>query len=72
MTLAEWMERNERNAAWLARKLTVSHPTARRLIAGKTIPRPALMRQIVDLTDGSVGPNDFYAASEDQAEGAAA
>ena len=54
MELTDWLERNERSAAWLARRLDVSRETVSAWLAGKYSPSVARAQQIEEITEGAV------------------
>lgn len=54
MRLGEWLETNERSAAWLARQLEVSRETVSAWIAGEFSPSAARAAQIEEITGGAV------------------
>lgn len=46
--------------AELGRAIGVGQAAVNRYIRGERIPRPDVMRRIVETTNGAVGPADFY------------
>jgi len=65
MTLDEFRRERGWSIAELARELALHDArSAQRYLAGQRIPRPEVMRRIVSLTQGKVGPADFYAGAE--------
>lgn len=61
MNLKTFRERQGLTLAEMAERLGVGHPrTVHRYESGR-IPRPDVMRRIVEVTRGQVGPADFYA-----------
>ena len=54
MELTEWLERNERSAAWLARRLEVSRETVSAWLAGEYSPSAVRAQQIEEITEGAV------------------
>lgn len=60
MTVNEWLKKENKKVAWLARRLEVRHCVARRWAAGEAVPSPKYMPKVVEVTNGEVQPNDFY------------
>ena len=60
MTLLAYLQTHGLTHAAFAEKIGVGVETARRYALGLRHPRPAIMRRIVDATDGAVQPSDFY------------
>lgn len=60
MNLREFLKARSMSEADLGRALGVGQATVNRYIRGERIPRPEVMRRIVEVTDGQVGPADFY------------
>jgi transcriptional regulator with XRE-family HTH domain len=60
MKLSEFMSARELSEAQLGRLLGVGQATVNRYARGERIPRPDVMRRIVEVTEGQVGPADFY------------
>lgn len=54
MQLIEWLEQNERSAAWLARRLEVSRETVSAWLSGEYSPSAARAQQIEEITEGAV------------------
>lgn len=54
MRLGEWLETNERSAAWLARQLEVSRETVSAWIAGDFSPSVERAVKIEEITGGAV------------------
>lgn len=48
------------DAAELGDRLGVGREAVRKWLRGERIPRPEVMRRIVEVTEGKVGPADFY------------
>lgn len=59
MKLKTYLEREDLWGWEFAKMAGTTSATISR-IANGAIPRPDLMRRIVELTKGEVGPNDFY------------
>lgn len=70
MTLAEFMKANSLTDVLLAEQLNCSAGAVRKWLYGERIPRAEQMRKIVELTAGSVTPNDFLIASPPEGEAA--
>ncbi len=60
MKLRDFMSVRELSEAQLGRLLGIGQATVNRYVRGERIPRPDLMRRIVEVTEGQVGPADFY------------
>lgn len=60
ITLQEYLEKNEKRTADLARAIDVKHCVARRWVRGEAIPTKETMQKIYEWTAGEVEPNDFY------------
>ena len=66
MTLTEYLEQQELDAARFAERIGVSGEAVRRYARGERFPRKAIMRRIVEATGAPVGPQDFL-DQEDEA-----
>ena len=60
MTLKDFLVSTKTPAAHLAKVLGISVISVHRYITGGRMPTKAIMRRIVDATNGAVQPNDFY------------
>jgi len=60
MKLDDWRMTRNLSLGALAETLGVSRMTLWRYCAGQSIPRPEIMAAIQRLTEGRVGPADFY------------
>ncbi len=60
MKLRDFMMAREMSEAQFGRLLGIGQATINRYARGERIPRPEVMRRIVEVTDGMVGPADFY------------
>ena len=60
MKLRDFLADRNLSEAELGRLLGVGQATVNRYIRGERIPRPEVMRRIVEVTEGKVGPADFY------------
>lgn len=60
MKLRDFMMAREMSEAQFGRLLGIGQATVNRYARGQRIPRPEVMRRIVEVTDGRVGPADFY------------
>ena len=67
MKLSEWMEREKVSVEDLARRLGRTPMQVWRYRAGKSMPRPAVMRRIIEITGGAVTANDFFHGSANRA-----
>lgn len=59
MTLKEWLERNGRQHAWLARTLGVTQQTVYNYVHGRSTPRPRTRMLIEILSGGDVTESDW-------------
>ena len=64
MTLTEYLEQQELDAARFAERIGVSGEAVRRYARGERTPRPAIMRRITETTGGAVTANDFLYREE--------
>lgn len=64
MKLKDWLNKESKTVADMARDLKVEHPVARAWVVGQKIPRPETMAKIVAYTKGEVTANDFYGIEE--------
>jgi transcriptional regulator with XRE-family HTH domain len=60
MKLADYLTTTSTSHAAFASRIGVSQATVSRYAAGNRIPGPSQMARIVEATDGTVLPNDFY------------
>ena len=60
MTLKDFLVSTKTPAAQLAKVLGISVISVHRYITGVRMPTKAILRRIVDATNGAVQPNDFY------------
>lgn len=60
MTLKEWLDKQGKSSAELARDLNYSHPQVWRVVTGRMQPGVKLAKKIVDITGGLVSLNDLY------------
>lgn len=60
MKLADWLKEREMSQAAFARKAGVSQGAIARFVLGMRTPNKAMMRKILDATEGRVTPNDFH------------
>ena len=65
MTLKAYLSEKGLTYAAFALRIGVTTTAAWRYAAGVRVPRPAVMRRIVEATDGEVGPADFYTQGAD-------
>lgn len=59
MTLADYLEANGISVREMAAKLGVGRQSVYQYLWGQRFPRPAILRRIIEVTDGAVGPVDF-------------
>ncbi len=68
MTLTQYLSQQDLTHEAFAALIGVNPSTAWRYANGKRMPCRAAMRRIVEVTNGAVGPADFYGQpSEDEA-----
>jgi transcriptional regulator with XRE-family HTH domain len=61
MTLDEFRKAKDWTVRELAKRLGLHDArSAQRYMSGERMPRPDVMRRIVEVTKGKVGPADFY------------
>lgn len=60
MTLKEWLKKENKTIADLAKDLGFTHTAVRYWVVGLRCPRVCQMQKIVEYTKGEVQPNDFY------------
>lgn len=65
MTLDRWIKLNGLSPGDVADAIGVTRMALWRYREQTRVPRPAIMRRIVDLTQGAVRPEDFYHTEED-------
>lgn len=66
MKLSEYLEKNHKRPADLARALGVVHCMARRWCNGEAKPASRYMQAIFAYTGGEVTPNDFFNIDENK------
>ena len=59
MTLAEYLQQHDLTATSFAEQIGVATGSVSRYASGHRHPRPTIMRRIVQVTGGAVGPQDF-------------
>ena len=60
MKFAEYIQKENKTIAGVARDLGLTHCVVRVWVAGEKIPSKENMQKIVAYTKGAVTPNDFY------------
>lgn len=65
MTLTEWLKKEHKRVADMARDMKLSHPVVLRWSNGSRIPTKENMQKIIAYTNGEVQPNDFYEVSDE-------
>ena len=60
MQLTQWLEKENKRVADMARDLDIAHPVVLRWSNGSRIPTKENMQKIIAYTNGEVQPNDFY------------
>lgn len=60
MQLTQWLEKENKTVADMARDLCLAHPVVLRWSNGSRIPSKENMQKIIVYTNGEVQPNDFY------------
>jgi|14BtaG_2_1085337.scaffolds.fasta_scaffold115749_2 predicted transcriptional regulator len=59
MPLEEWMALTATTQGQLARHLGICQTAVSRYLSGQRIPRPSVMLDIYEVSDGDVSPNDL-------------
>lgn len=59
MQLSDWLSRNDRSAAWLAKRLEVSRATVGSWLAGDFLPALPRVAKIEEITGGEVRLTDL-------------
>jgi transcriptional regulator with XRE-family HTH domain len=67
MTLIEWLKKENKRVADMARDMELSHPVVLRWSNGERIPTKENMQRIIAYTNGEVQPNDFYNTADSHA-----
>lgn len=60
MKLKDWLSKENKTVADMARDLEIVHSVVLRWSANERIPTPENMQKIVEYTKGEVTANDFY------------
>ncbi len=60
MKLSDWLAKENMNQTDFAELIGVRQASVARMAAGLQIPRKELMRVVIAVTGGEVGPLDFY------------
>lgn len=60
MTLKDYLERQSLSEKAFAATVGADQSTIHRVKTGALVPRPDLMKRIVEATQGDVTPNDLY------------
>lgn len=68
MRLSDWLEKNERSASWLARKVGVSRQTVSVWLAGGCMPSLERAMRIEKITGGNVKGDDLLPVKPSEAE----
>lgn len=66
MRLNDYLADKRMTAEEFAMALGVTSAALSRYVTGDRVPRPAIMRKIIDLTAGRVTPNDFICPVDEQ------
>lgn len=67
MLLKEFLKIKKISIEDFAREMGLSYAAVRQYTNAGRVPKPKVMRQIINVTNGAVQPNDFF-ASNDNAE----
>ncbi len=59
MPLEEWMALTATSQGQLARHLGITQTAISRYLSGQRIPRPSVMLDIYEVSDGDVSPDDL-------------
>ena len=70
MTLAEYLQQHDLTATSFAEQIGVAIGSVSRYASGDRTPRPAIMRRIIKVTGGAVGPQDFLGPQGSEGEAA--
>lgn len=68
MKLQEYLDKENKKVADLARDLELPHPVVLRWAKGERVPRQDNMQKIFAYTNGEVSPNDFYNINDNEKE----
>ncbi len=68
MTLREFLAKSNQTLIYFSEKVGVSEVSMGRYAAGKRVPRPAILRRIVEASGGAVTANDFISAAPSLSE----
>ncbi len=68
MKLSEYLKKENKRPADLARDFGIVHCMVRRWCSGETIPNKEYMQKIFAYTGGEVTPNDFFNINENEKE----
>ena len=60
MRLEDWLDKEDRTRAWLAKRIGISISTIDRIIREERSPTHKIMEKIIQATNGEVLPNDFF------------
>ncbi len=73
MKLADWLKTNHITKKELAHQIGTHPLSVRRYLKGERKPTDEVMLKIIEVTNGSVMPNDFYSVPKtEKLQGAAA
>lgn len=64
MKLKEFLKREQVSIEDFAQKMGLSYAAVRQYVNAGRVPTPKVMRRIINVTDGAVQPNDFFAAND--------
>ena len=67
MTLKDFLKNKKISIEAFAREIGLSYAAVRQYTNAGRVPKPKVMRRIINVTGGTVQPNDFF-ASNDNAE----
>lgn len=62
MNISEWLERNDRSAAWIGKQIGLGPSQSAAVVAGRAVPSLAQRMAIELLTEGAVGRDQWDAA----------
>ena len=65
MTLKEFLKIKKISIEDFAREMGLSYAAVRQYTNAGRVPKPKVMRLIINVTGGAVQPNDFFAANDD-------
>lgn len=68
MTLKEFLKIKKISIEDFAREMGLSYAAVRQYTNAGRVPKPKVMRLIINVTGGAVQPNDFFAVNDNEPE----